>query len=36
MLIKIGIVIGMIAVGFIVWKALDRQGYGSPPTDDPS
>lgn len=27
--------ISMVAVGLIVWRALERQGYGSPPTDDP-
>jgi len=25
---------GMLAVGWLVWNALDRQGYASPPTDD--
>tara|TARA_Y100000589_G_scaffold156383_2_gene148944 strand:+ start:11051 stop:11170 length:120 start_codon:yes stop_codon:yes gene_type:complete len=25
---------GMLAVGALVWKALSKQGYASPPTDD--
>ena len=29
------ITVGMIAVGILVWRALDKQGHGSPPTDDP-
>lgn len=27
------VTLGMIAVGIIVWRALNRQGYGSPPDD---
>jgi hypothetical protein len=27
--------VGMIAVGIIVWRLLEKQGYASPPTDDP-
>jgi hypothetical protein len=26
--------VSMIAVGVIVWRLLERQGHGSPPTDD--
>ena len=26
--------LSMIAVGVLVWRILDRQGHGSPPTDD--
>jgi hypothetical protein len=29
------VTVGMIAVGVFVWRTLDRQGYGSSPTDDP-
>ena len=36
MLKSILAVMGMIAVGVIVWRLLGRQGYGSPPTDDES
>lgn len=26
--------LSMIAVGVLVWRLLEKQGYGSPPTDD--
>jgi hypothetical protein len=29
------ITLGMIAVGFAVWKALERQGPATPENDDP-
>ena len=35
MLKGILMVLGMLAVGLLVWKLLDRQGFGSPPSDDP-
>ena len=34
MLKGILMILGMLAVGLLVWKLLDRQGFGSPPTDD--
>jgi hypothetical protein len=34
MLKAILMTISMIAIGVLVWRALQRQGYGSPPTDD--
>jgi hypothetical protein len=27
-------VVGMLAVGLLVWRLLERQGPASPPTDD--
>ena len=27
-------VVGMIAVGLLVWRLLEKQGPASPPTDD--
>jgi len=35
MLKAIVMMVGMIAVGIIVWRLLEKQGYASPPTDDP-
>jgi hypothetical protein len=27
-------IVGMTAVGIIVWRLLGKQGYATPPTDD--
>jgi hypothetical protein len=35
MLKAILMTVSMIAVGVLVWRLLERQGHGSPPTDDP-
>ncbi len=34
MLKSIVAVMGMIAVGLLVWRLLERQGPATPPTDD--
>ncbi len=36
MLKSIVAVMGMIAVGLLVWRLLERQGPATPPTDDPA
>lgn len=27
-------IVGMTAVGLLVWRLLEKQGYATPPTDD--
>jgi hypothetical protein len=34
MLKSILMTVGMIAIGVLVWRLLERQGPASPPTDD--
>jgi len=34
MLKMIAAIVGMTAVGVLVWRLLEKQGYATPPTDD--